>query len=71
VFAFVFRPAIAGRRMIKGAMARLSPARWIWPEEDNVDGEAAGGLADEIGGDMQPERAIVYRPDSENPRARG
>jgi mono/diheme cytochrome c family protein/nitrate reductase gamma subunit len=67
--AFAARPAAASKRAFKGALARLSPSRWLWPEEDVVEG--ADPVADEVGGELQPERGIVYRPDSEKPHARG
>ncbi|HYU16069.1 MAG TPA: respiratory nitrate reductase subunit gamma, partial [Candidatus Acidoferrum sp.] len=47
------RPASAGARLARTALVRISPARWIWPEEDLVDigaeGAGAGLLADEVG----------------------
>lgn len=40
--AVVVRPINATTRVGRRAMARLSPARWLWPEEDAID-YAAGG----------------------------
>lgn len=36
-FALVTRPINAGVALGRRAMARLSPARWLWPEEDALD----------------------------------
>jgi nitrate reductase gamma subunit len=33
----VVRPINAGTRVGRRAMAKLSPARWLWPEEDAID----------------------------------
>jgi nitrate reductase gamma subunit len=33
----VLRPINAGTRLGRRAMAKLSPARWLWPEEDVID----------------------------------
>jgi nitrate reductase gamma subunit len=37
VVALVLRPINAATRVGRRAMAKLSPARWLWPEEDAID----------------------------------
>jgi hypothetical protein len=34
---FVVRPINAGTRVGRRAMAKMSPAKWLWPEEDAID----------------------------------
>ncbi|HKE19652.1 MAG TPA: respiratory nitrate reductase subunit gamma [Kofleriaceae bacterium] len=46
------RPMAAAIKRARAALARFSPARWIWPEEDAVDaGDDGRQLADEIASD--------------------
>lgn len=44
--ALVARPVNAATRAGRHVMARLSPARWLWPEEDAEDGADAGTALD-------------------------
>ncbi|HTE55258.1 MAG TPA: respiratory nitrate reductase subunit gamma [Kofleriaceae bacterium] len=70
VLAAATRPIAAIKRGGQAALARMNPARWLWPEEDLVEGgEGTAALVEEgdrAGGAAPPDRAMVYR-DSKNP----
>jgi nitrate reductase gamma subunit len=43
----VVQPINAGTRVGRRAMARMSPAKWLWPEEDAIDLTAKADNAQE------------------------
>jgi nitrate reductase gamma subunit/mono/diheme cytochrome c family protein len=47
IVALVLRPINAATEIGRRAMARLSPAKWLWPEEDAIDVTAKGDNAQE------------------------